>query len=106
MVQRCEELGFALESRHAFRVRDERLAKDFDRHLTVELGIASTINLTHTSGPYRGANLVRPEAGTGGERHRENLAVRQEGCNSRYDAEGARVPPKSSSGNHIPTGTP
>ena len=45
MVQRREKLGFPLESRESFLVFRERLRKDFDRDVAVELRVTRAVDL-------------------------------------------------------------
>lgn len=67
MVQRREELRFALEPREALTVVRKLLGEDLDRHLAAELGIASAVDLAHATLADEGGDLVRPEPGCGGE---------------------------------------
>ena len=46
MIQRCEELGFPLETRQALCVLGELIGKYFDRDLAPELGVRCAIDLT------------------------------------------------------------
>ena len=75
MVQRREKLGLALEPRQALFVFRELLRKDFDRHVPVELCVASAVDLAHPALANGLEDLIRAEARSGSERHRENLAV-------------------------------
>ena len=47
MVQRGEDLGFALEAGQAVGISGERLGQDFERHVAVELRVAGAVDLTH-----------------------------------------------------------
>ena len=75
VVQRRERLGFALESGQPFEIAPERVRQNFDRDVTVELGIARAIHLTHAAGAERRDNLERAEAHAGGQRHESRPIV-------------------------------
>ena len=54
MIQRGQNLGFALEPRHALGVGGEGFGQDFQRHVAAQLRVARAIHLAH---PAR-ANLI------------------------------------------------
>ena len=49
MVQRSEELRFALESSEALSVPDKGLRQDLDRDFPAELRVAGAINFSHAA---------------------------------------------------------
>ena len=67
MVQRGEGLRFALEACEPLGVVRERLGQDFDRDVSVQLGIAGSIHLAHPAFADLGRDLVDAKAGAGGE---------------------------------------
>ena len=69
MVQRREELGFALESRDAFVILRERRGQHLDRDVAIELRISRTEHLAHPARADGGGDLVRSESGSGGHGH-------------------------------------
>ena len=52
VVQRGEDVRFALEAREAIGVRRER-GLDFDRHVAIQPGIACPEDLAHAAGPEK-----------------------------------------------------
>ena len=46
MIQRREELGFALEPRQTFAIVRELFRKNFDRDVALELRVTRAVNLT------------------------------------------------------------
>ncbi len=71
MIERCEDLGLALEARHALWIRGERSGEDFERDITAELGIACAIDFAHSASTERAENCVGAEARLIGKRHRQ-----------------------------------
>ena len=67
MVQRREDLGFALEAGQPFRIGREGRGKDLDRNAALQPGVASLVDLAHTAGAQRRDHLVRTDAGASGE---------------------------------------
>ena len=49
------------------RIGRERRRKDFDRDRAIEPRVAGFVHLAHTARPKGGDDLVRAEAGAGGE---------------------------------------
>ncbi len=76
VIELREESSLTLETVQAFLVPGELLGKSFDRDVAVELGISSAVDLTHSAFADRRDDFIRPEAGSGSERHWENLALR------------------------------
>jgi hypothetical protein len=62
MIQRGEDLGFALKTGHAVRVMREFGREDLQRDITIELGVPRAVDLPHAAGAKRGEDLVRAEA--------------------------------------------
>ena len=69
MIQRREDLGFALEAGDAIGITREGLGKNLDRHAAAKLRIASAIHLAHPAGAEGGLDLIRTEPSTGTEGH-------------------------------------
>ena len=65
MVERGQKLGFPLEPRQPLGVLGDRLGKDFDREVPVQLGVARSVDLPHPSGAEGRENLVGSEASAG-----------------------------------------
>jgi hypothetical protein len=74
VVQARDRAGLPLEAGEGVGVFGHALGQDLDRHVTVEPGVAGTVNLTHAPGPDRLQDLVRAETVARGERHRAILA--------------------------------
>ena len=47
----------------------------FDGDIAAELGVFRSVDLPHTTFADGGADLIRVETSSGGERHRETLTV-------------------------------
>jgi hypothetical protein len=58
MIQRSQDLSFALEARHAVGIRGERRRQNLDRDIAIELGITGAINLAHAALAELGGNAV------------------------------------------------
>ena len=50
MAERCKHLGFMTETRETFVIVRECLRKDLERDVSIELGVAGAIHLTHATG--------------------------------------------------------
>ena len=50
MVQRRQDLGFALEARQAIGIVGPQIGQDFQRHLAMELAVPRPIDLAHPAG--------------------------------------------------------
>ena len=50
MIERGEDLGFALKPREALAVSCDRFGQHLDRGVAIQLGIACAIHLTHECG--------------------------------------------------------
>ena len=73
MIQRGEDLGFALKTRQPIVVSCERWRQDLDRDLTLQLGVGRPIHLAHAPFADLGGDLVGAEASAGGEGQRWGL---------------------------------
>src|SRR5215510_14575848 len=51
MIQRGEELRLALEPRQKIRIEREGCRQDFQRDISIESGVTSSIHLTHAAAP-------------------------------------------------------
>jgi hypothetical protein len=69
VIQRGQQLRFALEARHVLGVVGQRGGQDFDGDVAIELGIAGAVNLAHATGAKRGKYLVRAEFVAYRQRH-------------------------------------
>ncbi len=49
MIERCEQLCFAFEARHAIGVRREQRRQELQRDLAPKLGVAGAIHLSHAA---------------------------------------------------------
>ncbi len=65
VVQRREDLGFALEASQPLGVVGEQVGQDLERHVAVELGVAGAVDLTHAAGADLGGDGVGTEGGAG-----------------------------------------
>ena len=70
MVQRGEDLRFALEAGEPIGIGREHVRQDLDRDIAPELRIARAIDLAHAAGPDQGGDFIRAEAGAGRESQR------------------------------------
>ena len=59
MIERCENVGFALEAREPVGIDGEELRKDLERDVAIELCVARTIDLAHAAGADSANDLVR-----------------------------------------------
>ena len=67
MIERREDLCFALEARHALGIQREGIGQDLDRDVAAQSGISRAIHLAHAAGADGGEDLIRPEASAQGE---------------------------------------
>jgi hypothetical protein len=67
--QARDRLRFAVEARVERRVPGERRREDLDRDRPPQPRIAGLVHLAHPARAERRDDLVRTEAGTGGQRH-------------------------------------
>ena len=78
MVQRREDLRFAREPCEAFRIGGERIGKDLDRDVTIQLRIARAIHLPHSAYADLGRDFVRAEACAGSQGHAIDVIIGSE----------------------------
>ena len=64
-------LRLACETKLELGILREFRRQDLDRHLPIEPRIAGTVDLPHPARPDRSDDLVRPQARTGSDCHRE-----------------------------------
>ncbi|MCZ6918503.1 MAG: hypothetical protein O7I93_17140, partial [Gemmatimonadetes bacterium] len=69
VVERREHFGFALEPRQALRVSSELRRQHLHRHLAFQLRVGGPIHLPHPAHADLGGDLLRADAGAGGQRH-------------------------------------
>ena len=62
MVERGEDLRFALEAREPLGIRAKPSGSDLERDVAIELRVARAIDLAHAACAKRGQNLVRAES--------------------------------------------
>ena len=65
MGQRGENLGLALEPRHAFRVGGKRVGQDLERDLALESAVAGAIHLAHAALPEQAEHVNAPSCAPG-----------------------------------------
>lgn len=70
MIQRGEELRFALEAREAIGITGKRFRQDLQGDIALQLRIAGAVHLAHAAGAERAGNLEWAESGAARERHR------------------------------------
>ena len=68
MIQRRQHLRFAFEACQAVSVESELVWQDFQRNVTIQLGVPGTVHLTHGPRAKRLQHLVRPDATAAVER--------------------------------------
>ncbi len=69
MIQRGEQLRFALEPREAIGIGCERVRQDFDSDFATEPGVASPIDLSHAADAEGVDDLVDAQPCSGRESH-------------------------------------
>ena len=70
MVERCQDLRFALEAGQPFRVVDEGVGQHLDRHVTVQGRVVGAVDLAHPTRTDLGGDFVDAELGAGCYAHR------------------------------------
>ena len=73
VVEGREDLCLALEAGEAVGVGGECLGQELESHVAAELRVGGAVNLAHPARAERRDDLVRAEAGAGGERHAATL---------------------------------
>ena len=69
MVQRREQLRFAMKARQALRVAGDFRQQHFDRDVAVELRVARAVHLAHAACPEQRLNLIPAEPRSNAQRH-------------------------------------
>ena len=75
MIERGEDLRFALEAREPLLIEGEAVGQDLERDVALERRVARAIDLAHTARAERGQNFVRAESIADGE-----SSYRRESC--------------------------
>ena len=63
MVQQGERLRLALEPRHAFGVRSERVGQNLDRDMAAQCRVRRSVHLPHAAFANLRDDLIGPEPG-------------------------------------------
>ena len=63
MVQRGEDLGFALEPGQPIGIERESVGQNLERDVAVQTGVARAVDLAHAACADCGENLVTAESG-------------------------------------------
>ena len=69
MIERSQDLRFALEAREPLGIEGEAVGQDLERDVALERRVAGAIHLAHAACAKRGQNLVWAESIAGGEGH-------------------------------------
>jgi hypothetical protein len=69
MIERREELGFALKSCEAIWILRKRLWQDLQRHVPLQLRVERAINFAHAARAEGGPDYIRAEARTSRQGH-------------------------------------
>jgi hypothetical protein len=69
MVQRCQRLGFTLETCQPLGVEGHSFRQHFNRDLPSEVRIRRPIHLSHAPHADKGGDFIRAEVSTNGQRH-------------------------------------
>ena len=64
MVERCDELGLALESSDALRVGGDVVRQHLHRHIALEHRVSRAIDDTHAALAQATGDFIRADAGT------------------------------------------
>jgi hypothetical protein len=75
VIQRGEDSRFPFKPNYVFSASDERLRKDLDGDLAIELGVSRPVDLSHSASPEGGDHLVGPEAPALGQPHECGLIL-------------------------------
>ena len=62
MIERREDLSFALQARETFGIGCDRRWQHLDRDVAMEVGVAGAIDLTHPPAPMAGDDLIGADA--------------------------------------------
>ena len=91
MIQRGEDLGFALKPGKPFRIGGKRFGEDLECDIPFEPRVARTIHLAHPARPEGRHNLMRTESGAGKKHGHETNAVRSARQKSELSRETVRI---------------
>ena len=69
MVEGGQDLGFALEARHARGIAGKGFGQNFERDVAFQPGVFGSIYFPHAARADGRQNLVGAKAGTSRERH-------------------------------------
>jgi hypothetical protein len=76
MIERRQDLCLALKSHHALGIMRESGGQDFDRYVTIELGVSGAVHLSHAAGVDGREQFVGTYTSFRGQWHRLS-----NGCN-------------------------
>ena len=62
MIERGQDLRFALEAREPLGIRRKRVGQDLQRDVALQAGVARAVDLTHAAGAKDCADLIDSEA--------------------------------------------
>ena len=74
MIERRQELGFALEAGHALGIAGEGLGQDLQRDVAIEASVAGAVDFAHAAGAEERDDLVGADLGAGAK-HAERSFV-------------------------------
>ena len=69
VVQRCQHLGLALESRDPFVIRSERGRQHLDRNIAIQLAVTRPVHIAHSTRADGRNDLVGSESRSGRQGH-------------------------------------
>ncbi len=69
MIERSQDLRFALEAREPLGIEGEAVRQDLERDVALERRVVGAVHLAHAACAKRGQNLVGAESIAGGEGH-------------------------------------
>ena len=71
VIERRQNFRFALETCEPIGVGDELLWQHLERDVALQARVVRAIDLAHAADAYKRSDLVRTEAGTRSDRHRD-----------------------------------
>src|SRR5262245_16497439 len=77
MIQRGQNLRFALETREPVGIEREGFRKNFERDLAIELRVPRAEYLAHAARSEQRYDFVRADQGAGCERHARSIRERR-----------------------------
>ena len=87
VVERREDLRFALEAREAIGIGGERVGQDLERDVAIQLRVARAIHLAHAAGAEQRNHFIGTDTSAVGKGHENGV--------SEYSRVVCRDPPKS-----------